>query len=156
MTLLSLDAPLVGLLTLAGITQEALAHACTPRQTKQAVTVAAARGDRIRLSTLAAYARAAGYKLWLVMQAPGAKCRCGEMANGNPHPPRADCNYCAGEWPTDVCWCHIGERRDHEFTYPPAAAAENHEATVSQARALVERLGFAMVLAVEPAEESGR
>lgn len=155
MTPLSHDAPLVSLLVIAGKTHDAIARAHKPPVSREAVTMACGKGARIKLSTLAAYTRAAGYTLWVVMQAADAKCRCGEMACGDPHPLRAECNYCAGEWPIDACWCHIGEPVDSRLTYPPATAAENHDATVSQARALVECFGFMMVLAVKPAEGSG-
>lgn len=141
---LSLSAPLTDLLALAALTHEALA--AKRGLQKEAVTMAVRKGPRIKLATLAAYARAAGYKLWVVQasNATARSCLCEGL-------PRVECNHCAGEMPQDVCWCHIGEPRVNELTYPPATAAENHELTAGQARALIERFGFAMVLMIESA-----
>lgn len=55
---------MASLLTIAKLTHEALAGARGLK--KEAVTMSVRQGPRIRLSTLAAYAKAAGYTLWLI------------------------------------------------------------------------------------------
>lgn len=159
-TPLRLDRPLAGLLELSASSDRKLSHRDLgelrqPMVSAAAVGDALRLGDAIKLSTLAAYARAAGYVLWLVAQGThdGGKrweCQCGEMANGNPHPQRAECNYCAGELDLDICWCHAAEERDERFNYPPAAVVESLDVTVAGARALLRALGLEMTLAVEP------
>ena len=152
-TPLSLDAPLSSLLDVlvdAGAVDGVRALAKLHGATETRLQAVRRAGPRIKLATLAAYARAAGYKLWAILQDPSTSmpgCQC-EGAT------RVDCNWCAGELPAAVCWCHIGEPRDYDLTYPPTTAAENHGATVADARALAERWGFVMVLAVEPVERS--
>ena len=162
MTPLPIDRPLAGLLELSAATghklsQRDLGERREPMVSQAAVGDSLRIGDRIKLSSLAAYARAAGCVLWLVAQGTHDggqrwECQCGEMAGGDPHPRREDCNYCAGELDIDVCWCHAAEERDPALTYPPAAVVENLDVTVAGARALLRALGLEMTLAVEPAE----
>lgn len=86
MTPLSLDAPLANLRALSGLSHRTLGERCDPRVSDVAVVHAEARGNRIKLATLAAYAHAAGYTLWLraTMAAPCRACRVGETVGDVP------------------------------------------------------------------------
>ncbi len=65
MTPLSLTEPLASLLDASGLTYKALGALRKPPVGQPAVSHAVRLGDRVELSTLALYARAAGYKLHL-------------------------------------------------------------------------------------------
>lgn len=75
MTPLSLDAPLVSLLALSAadgrkLSQRDIGEARTPPVAQASVANAIETGPSIKLSTLAAYAHAAGYTLWMGASRP--------------------------------------------------------------------------------------
>jgi hypothetical protein len=70
LTPLSIDAPMASLLACAQLTYKALGARREPPVGQPAVSHAVRLGDRIELATLAAYARAAGYVLWMEASLP--------------------------------------------------------------------------------------